>query len=105
MIMIIVDSIDVRTGGLHMYAAFSSSIKENQAVQSTHESDIVRSKQKLNLEGMLISSSSNRNISYAFLNHVNDIAFILTVELFYKEILPTDAKLIMACTINLFHFP
>jgi len=93
-----------------MYAAFSSSIKKNQAEQSTHESDIVRSKQKLNLEGMLISSSSTRNISYSsitFLNHVNDIAFILTVELelFYKEILPTDAKLIMACTMNLFHSP
>ncbi|KAK2442723.1 double-stranded RNA-binding protein [Trifolium repens] len=36
--------------GLHMYAAFSSSIKENEAVQSTHESDFVKSKQKLNLE-------------------------------------------------------
>jgi hypothetical protein len=44
-------------GGLHMYAAFSSSIKENEAVQSTHESDFVKSKQKLNREGMLISSS------------------------------------------------
>ncbi|KAK2388583.1 double-stranded RNA-binding protein [Trifolium repens] len=36
--------------GLHMYAAFSSSIKENQAEQSTHESDFVKSKQKLNFE-------------------------------------------------------
>jgi hypothetical protein len=42
-------------GGLHMYAAFSSSIKENEAVQSTHESDFVKSKQKLNLEGIVIS--------------------------------------------------
>ncbi|GAU48807.1 hypothetical protein TSUD_406400 [Trifolium subterraneum] len=36
--------------GIHMYAAFSSSIKENQAVETTHESDFVKSKQKLNLE-------------------------------------------------------
>ncbi|MCI26669.1 double-stranded RNA-binding motif protein, partial [Trifolium medium] len=36
--------------GLHMYAAFSSPIKENEAEQSTHESDIVKSKQKLNPE-------------------------------------------------------
>jgi hypothetical protein len=33
------------TGGIHMYAAFSSPIKEN-------ESDIVKSKQKLNPESM-----------------------------------------------------
>ncbi|CAJ2651384.1 unnamed protein product [Trifolium pratense] len=40
--------------GIHMYAAFSSSMKENEAVQSTHESDFVKSKQKLNFESMEI---------------------------------------------------
>ncbi|AES71599.2 double-stranded RNA-binding motif protein [Medicago truncatula] len=54
----------LKDGGLHMYAAFSSSIKKNQAEQSTDESDIVRSKQKLILEDELLD----------------------------KEILPTDIK-------------
>lgn len=41
-------------GGVHMYAAFASSIKENEVIKSTHELDNVnvKSKQKLNLEGM-----------------------------------------------------
>jgi len=65
------------TGGLHMYAAFSSSIKKNQAEQSTHESDIVRSKQKLILEGMLISSSSTRNTCYSSITFLNQSQNIL----------------------------
>jgi len=95
-----------------MYAAFSSSFKKNQAEQSNDESNIARSKPKINLEGILISSSSARNRPYSsitFLNHhkifyfyqrcntliiehVNDIVFILTDELLDKEILPTDIK-------------
>jgi len=35
------------TGGRHTYADLSSSIGEKQAVKSTHESHIVKSKQKL----------------------------------------------------------
>lgn len=42
------------TGGLRMYAAFSSSIKENQAVQSIHEPDIIKSKKNIHPEGMYL---------------------------------------------------
>jgi len=53
------------TGGSHTYADLSSSIGEKQAVKSTHESHIVKSKQKLKPvpEGMSISSSSSNNMS------------------------------------------
>jgi hypothetical protein len=41
-------------GGIEMYAAFSSSNKENQAVQSTLEPEVVKHKQILNSEGLFL---------------------------------------------------
>ncbi|XP_050876295.1 double-stranded RNA-binding protein 1 [Lathyrus oleraceus] len=40
--------------GLHMYASFSSSTKENMAIQSTHKLDIVKSMQIPNCEGLFL---------------------------------------------------
>jgi len=52
------------TGGLDMYAAFSSSIKENQAAQSNLESDIVIYKQILNSKGLFLHLHSKVYITY-----------------------------------------
>ncbi|CAL5203423.1 unnamed protein product [Lathyrus oleraceus] len=61
----------LKESGLHMYAAFASSIKENESVKSTHELDIVKSKQKLNLEDQLLDQEMfPTNVK---VNH-NDIA-------------------------------
>jgi len=51
-------------GGLDIYAAFSSSNKENQAVQSTLESDIVKYKRILNSEGLFLHLHSKVYITY-----------------------------------------
>ncbi|KAL5076260.1 hypothetical protein RYX36_015244 [Vicia faba] len=59
----------LKESGLHMYAAFASSIKENEAVKSTDELDTVnvKSKQKLNLEDQVLDQEmlpTNVNVNH-----------------------------------------